>query len=419
MHEDQKGRSGSGESLGRRARLNTVVIPQMRALGFVAVLALCGLHHALVSAYVSDRSLVLFIAGVAAYNLMSWLTLVFFYTKSTRLDLGAIFLYVDVVLFGSAVYVTGAENSWLLLILVLRAADQAANGFVTVLRFAHWSATVYLGLVLYVHFGEHRPLNWSVEFVKLLGIYFANIYVSLTALVLEKMRRQMRNARDLIVELQRKARDLDRERARANALSAEKDALTKLLETKLRGPLTGIRDGSLAALAGQLDRDQVKAAAEEALAALDQAAAVAPRTGAAELFDPLDLARGRMRDRGGEILTRGPLPEQVLGDRGASDSILLMALEAYGRPSNNAAPSLSISEESSNSDHVVLRYTLFGVGHAPAAARKLAQQLGGKCRVILDLDGGPSLRWTLKFAHPTVSSSPAPVTAGSSSNPSL
>lgn len=232
----------SGESLGRRVRLNTVVIPQVRILGFVAVLVLCGLNHALISASVSDQALVVFILGTAAYNAGSWLILSFFYTRLRRFDLGQFFLYTDVLFFTLAVYVTGAEKSWMLLILVLRSADQAGNGFATVLRFAHCTTAAYVGLLLWVQYAEQRPVNWSLELVKVAGLYFSNLYVSLTALVLDKVRRQMRNARDLISQLQKPAKDLEQEKQKARELAIQRDLLAVSVSERLRRPLEQIAE---------------------------------------------------------------------------------------------------------------------------------------------------------------------------------
>ncbi len=399
--DESRGVGGSGEGLGRRVRLNTVVIPQVRALGFVAILVLSGLHHALISAYVSDQALLVFMAATAVYNLVSWLSLVFFYTRLSKFDLAQLFLYVDVLFFALSVYVTGAERSWFLLVLVLRSADQAANGFLTVLRFAHWSTAVYLGLLLYVQWVEQRQINWTVETVKILGIYFGNLYVTLTALVLDKVRRQMRNARDLIVQLQKKAKDLDRERQKAKDLAQQKDELAEALGARLRTPLEQILASSAKALGHPLELEQkrslleMREAAVQALAAL--AGAVGPQaSGPGEqtacAFFPARLAKARLHGTSISLTVADEVPEPVWGDALSCDQILKLMVDQ-----NLGAEGLDLSVEAAERNGVWLRYTLKGTSVAPEEARLQVEKAGGKIRLENESGRGGCLAWTLRF----------------------
>jgi CheY-like chemotaxis protein len=233
-----------------------LVIPQARALGFAAVLLLTGLHHALISAELSDNALLAFILVTAIYCAGSWIALRRWYVSVRGIDLGTVFLFADLVLFTVAVYATGAEKSWLLLIFVLRAADQAANGFRPVLAFAHWSTACYGGLVLWIRFFDGREVLWPVELVKILGIYFGNLYVSMSAMIYEKVRRQMRNARDLIVQLQQRTRELEQEREKSAAEAQARDEFLRNAARELRTPIQAMLGAAHLSIDGGASAEQ-------------------------------------------------------------------------------------------------------------------------------------------------------------------
>ncbi len=395
--DGSQGLHSSGESLGRRVRLNTVVVPQVRALGFVAILVLCGLHHALITAHVSDQALVAFILAIALYNAASWLTLVFFYSRLRRFDLAQLYLYLDVIFFTLAVYVTGGDRSWLLLVLVLRAADQAANGFRTVLAFAHWSTAAYAVLLAYLAYVEHRQLNWTVEAVKMVVLYFGNMYISLTALVLDKMRRQMRNARDLILQLQKKAKDLEQERIKANQLANQKEELASTLSSRLRGPLEQI--ASQVKGHGQ-DHHALAAASTAALMALNDLTRRAAHGSPNRLFDPVAMAASKAEVSGIRLSAGGDVPRLVVGNDSASEQLLTYALgysEEYAQ--------LEIELDRHNEHCIVLRYTLYGVLTMPEDARRIVRDLGGRIRVPKESGRGRQFSWSLGFTLPDGSDS--------------
>ena len=81
------------------------------------------------------------------YALVSWALLYAFFEKVDRVQLGTLFLALDVVVWVVAIYLTGADRSWLFFLLFIRAADQANTSFRRVLWFAHLSVGLYTMLL--------------------------------------------------------------------------------------------------------------------------------------------------------------------------------------------------------------------------------------------------------------------------------
>ncbi|HMU67072.1 MAG TPA: hypothetical protein PKE57_08000, partial [Cellvibrionaceae bacterium] len=82
--------------------------------------------------------------------LLAWL-----YRPEARLDLGLVFLMLDVPLFCLALPQTGGAASWFALALLLRVADQIPAGTRRVALFCHWTVLCYVGvLVLSSPLGE-------------------------------------------------------------------------------------------------------------------------------------------------------------------------------------------------------------------------------------------------------------------------
>ena len=76
--------------------------------------------------------------AISVYSLVTWKILSSTGQKSLRESFDVTFLALDVIFVAWAVHLTGAESSWLLVLLPLRVADQAHGGFKRSLLFAHW-----------------------------------------------------------------------------------------------------------------------------------------------------------------------------------------------------------------------------------------------------------------------------------------
>jgi PAS domain S-box-containing protein len=154
----------------------------------------------------SWQSFLSFTAFLALYSLVSWLVLYTLYLRVTAIDLGVLFLVLDIFVWTAAVYCSGGDQGWLFFILVMRAADQANTDFRRVLYFAHVPVLSYGGMLFYIHDVDGQPIAWAAALTKLLYIYAGNLYISLTARTAERRRDRtvaaIRMARELLLQRQ-------------------------------------------------------------------------------------------------------------------------------------------------------------------------------------------------------------------------
>ncbi len=239
--------SREGEALSkleRRRHRTVVAIPRLRAIGNAFLVLAVGAHNALLLGTFDARMLAGFAALALAYTVATKLLLARYWRAEARVDLGTVFLATDVILFVLALYASGGERSWLLPVLCVRVADQIATSRRRAFAFASWAALLQTALVLYLAFVELRGFSLVAELAKVLFIYVMNGYLALAAGPHERQRaeavRATAMARELIDELGERTRQLEIQRARAEAASRAKGTFLSNISHEIRTPMNAV-----------------------------------------------------------------------------------------------------------------------------------------------------------------------------------
>ena len=132
----------------RLVRLNKFTVPFNRVIGFNLLLLAIPLHDILILKDFDLGAFLTFVPCVEVYVIAAWLLLIKFYRIDARVDLGSVFILLDVWVLVGAVGLTGADQSWIFFILLLRPADQVVYGHRQTVFYAHLMPVLYIALLL-------------------------------------------------------------------------------------------------------------------------------------------------------------------------------------------------------------------------------------------------------------------------------
>jgi two-component system, sensor histidine kinase and response regulator len=228
----------------RAYRLAVVEIPVLRLAGALIIGVGIFLNNRYFLGEKSVTPILVFTSVSLSYCLLSWLCLRQFYRRVLPFDLSLFFLTLDVPLMATAIYFSGAEQSWLFFLLLTRTADQSQTTFRRAFNFAVFGAICYGAMETWVIYVDKRPIAWAVFFAKIIFIFVMGVYVALIARTAERRRTNMRAAmgmaRDAVRQLEEQSMELRDARSRAEEASAAKSEFLAHMSHEMRTPLHGV-----------------------------------------------------------------------------------------------------------------------------------------------------------------------------------
>jgi len=232
-------------------KINTVQIPAVRAGGFAILCVIAVLQDVRLGAPIDRPQLALLLVLNIGYAALSWAALRAWYGRTGALDLGLLFLHLDILVWLPNLRHLEQAHLFFACLLLVRVADQVGWGFRRALYFNHVVLAAYLAYSCWVW--GYRPAEalWANRLTIAATMYLLGIYLAFTGLVSERLRSRVRQAmqtaRELVDSLEQKklaletqARDLEEAGRRAEQANLAKAQFLATISHEIRTPMNGM-----------------------------------------------------------------------------------------------------------------------------------------------------------------------------------
>lgn len=247
----------------RNRRLHAVTIPLLRWAG-VATLATLVVGHCLaIGPSLDEMKLIRVIGVMTAYAAATHLCLWQWYRANAHRDPSEpkdVFVIVDLALYAFVIFESGADDSLLFGLPLVRVADQAAVSAARSLLVALLAPLSFAAAVV-VKDALGDPVDWNSAAVKFVFVAATSAYIAFTNRFAYRLRDRLRaslaHTRGLVATLQERNLDLHRLANEAKAADAAKSQFLAAVSHELRTPLNAILGGALS-IARRTDPDDAR-----------------------------------------------------------------------------------------------------------------------------------------------------------------